>query len=91
MENEAKYQGKPNAIREKSFAFALRIVKLVRYLQEEKHEYVLSKQLLRCGTAVGALVREAEHAESKAARPLFELRWDNNSNESSTTDFVALS
>jgi four helix bundle protein len=53
-------------IYEKSFAFALRIVKLYKYLCEEKREYVLSKQLLRSGTAVGALVREAEHAESRA-------------------------
>jgi len=52
-------------IYEKSFAFALRIVKLAKYLQEEKKEYVLSKQVLRSGTAIGALVREAEHAESK--------------------------
>jgi len=66
MENEKKYQGKPNTIRDKSFVFALRIVKLTRWLREEKHEYVLSKQMLRCGTAIGALVREAEHAESKA-------------------------
>jgi len=54
-----------NAIKEKSFNFALRIVKLYKYLQGEK-EFVLSKQLLRSGTAVGALVREAEQAESKA-------------------------
>ena len=51
---------------EKSFVFALRVVKLYKYLCEEKREYVLSKQLLRSGTAIGALVREAEHAESKA-------------------------
>ena len=57
---------KKNIIREKTFAFALRIVKLHRFLNEEKREYVLSKQLLRSGTAVGALVREAEQAESKA-------------------------
>ncbi|MGO1752104.1 MAG: four helix bundle protein [Psychroflexus sp.] len=57
---------RPNVIRDKSFAFALRIVKLFQYLQSEKKEYVLSKQLLRSGTAVGALVREAEHAESRA-------------------------
>ena len=57
---------KKNIIKEKSFAFALRIVKLNRFLSEEKREYVLSKQLLRSGTAVGALVREAEQAESKA-------------------------
>ena len=58
--------GKPNPVREKSFLFALRIVKLAKYLQVEKHEFVLSKQLLRSGTAIGALVREAEHAQSRA-------------------------
>jgi four helix bundle protein len=56
---------KPNIIKDKSFAFALRIVKMYKFLVEKK-EFVLSKQLLRSGTAVGALVREAEHAESKA-------------------------
>jgi four helix bundle protein len=56
---------KPNIIRDKSFAFALRIVKMYKFLVDKK-EYVLSKQLLRSGTAIGALVREAEHAESKA-------------------------
>lgn len=56
---------KPNIIKDKSFAFALRIVKLNKLLIEKK-EFVLSKQLLRSGTAVGALVREAEHAESTA-------------------------
>jgi four helix bundle protein len=57
---------KKGPIYEKSFAFALRIVKLAKYLQEEKKEFVLSKQVLRSGTAIGALVREAEHAESKS-------------------------
>jgi four helix bundle protein len=56
---------KPNIIKEKSFAFALRVVKLYQFLVEKK-EFVLSKQLLRSGTSVGALVRESEHAESKA-------------------------
>lgn len=56
---------RPNVIRDKSFAFALRIVKMNGFLIEKK-EFVLSKQLLRSGTAVGALVREAEHAESTA-------------------------
>ncbi|MDO9511115.1 MAG: four helix bundle protein [Bacteroidales bacterium] len=56
---------KPNVIRDKSFDFALRIVKLHKFLIQN-NEFVLSKQLLRSGTAVGALVREAEHAESKA-------------------------
>ncbi len=55
-----------NIIKNKSFAFAIRIVKLYQFLCETKKEFVLSKQLLRSGTAVGALVREAEHAESKA-------------------------
>ena len=50
----------------KSFAFALRVVKLAKYLANEQKEFVLSKQVLRSGTAIGALVREAEHAESKA-------------------------
>jgi four helix bundle protein len=55
-----------NIIKNKSFAFAIRVVKLYQFLCETKKEFVLSKQLLRSGTAVGALVREAEHAESKA-------------------------
>jgi four helix bundle protein len=49
-----------NVVKEKSFAFAIRIVKLHRFLANRKREYVLSKQLLRSGTAIGALVREAE-------------------------------
>lgn len=57
---------KDNIIKTKSFAFALRIVKLYQHLQTEKKEFVLSKQLLRSGTAIGALVREAEQAESNA-------------------------
>ena len=57
---------KENVLLVKSFAFAVRIVKLYQYLVSEKKEYVLSKQLLRSGTAVGALVREAQNAESKA-------------------------
>ena len=54
-----------NLIKTKSYAFALRIVKVNRYLVLEKQEFVLSKQLLRSGTAIGALVREAEHAQSR--------------------------
>ena len=55
-----------NVVKEKSFAFAIRIVNLHRFLANEKNEFVLSKQLLRSGTAIGALVREAEQAESKS-------------------------
>lgn len=54
-----------NIIKVKSFAFALRIVNLYKYLCNEKKEFVISKQLVRSGTAVGALIREAEQAESK--------------------------
>lgn len=57
---------KNGALQTKSFAFAVRIVNLSRVLSTEKKEFVLSKQVLRSGTAIGALVREAEQAESKA-------------------------
>ena len=53
-------------IEEKSFAFAKRIVNCYRFLCSEKNEYVLSKQLLRCGTSIGANVSEAQRAQSKA-------------------------
>ncbi len=56
---------KENIVKNKSFAFAVRVVKLYQYLVENKKEFVLSKQLLRSGTSVGAMVREAEHSESK--------------------------
>ena len=55
-----------NIIKTKSFEFALRIVKLYKFLCLEKKEFVLSKQLLRSGTSVGAMIRESEHAQSKA-------------------------
>ena len=58
--------GKKNIVQEKSFAFALRVVKLSKFLMAEKKEFVISKQVLRSGTAIGALIREAEHAQSKA-------------------------
>lgn len=54
-----------NIIKSKSFDFALRIIKLFQFLKDDKKEFVLSKQLLRSGTAIGALVRESEQAESK--------------------------
>lgn len=57
---------KENILRTKSFAFAVRIVKLYKYLSEKKKEFVLSKQILRSGTSVGANIREANNGESKA-------------------------
>lgn len=56
---------KENLIKDKSFKFAIRIINLYNYLKDEKKEYVLSKQLLRSSTSVGALIRESEHSESK--------------------------
>ena len=53
-----------NIISEKSYFFAVRIVKFYKFQIEKKREYVLSKQ--RSGTAIGALVKESEHAQSKA-------------------------
>lgn len=61
-----KIRDMKNAVRDKSLVFAIRIVKLYKFLTERKKEYVLSKQLLRSGTAIGALVREADHGQSKA-------------------------
>ena len=55
-----------NFVKDKSFAFAIRVVRLYKILCEERKEYVLSKQVLRSGTAIGALVRESEHAQSTA-------------------------
>ena len=55
-----------NAIEEKSFHFAVRIVKLCEYLGEDRKEYILSKQLLRAETSIGANVVEAQQAQSRA-------------------------
>lgn len=63
MDNDRS--GREDPLRQKSFAFAVRIVNLNKHLHAKFKEYVLSKQLLRSGTAIGALVREAARAESK--------------------------
>ena len=55
-----------NLIDKRAYAFALRIVKAYKFLCRDKGEYVLSKQLLRSGTAIGALRREAKFAQSRA-------------------------
>ena len=57
---------KDSVVRDKSYVFALKIVKAYRYLTQERQEFVLSKQVLRSGTSIGALVKEAEHAQSLA-------------------------
>ena len=54
-----------NAIQDKSFRFAVRIVNLCRYLQTEQKEYILTKQLLKSGTSIGANVSESQQAQSR--------------------------
>lgn len=55
---------KENILKSKSFNFAVRIVNLYKYLKKQHSEYILSQQIIRSGTSVGAIIREAEHAES---------------------------
>ena len=57
---------KENLISDKSKQFALRTINLYRYLCDEKKEYILSKQLLRSGTSIGANIREAVYGQTKA-------------------------
>ncbi len=57
---------KKSLLKERSFAFAIRIVRLYQYLRNEKQEYVLSKQILRSGTSIGANITEALYAQSRA-------------------------
>lgn len=57
---------KENIVKDKSLSFAIRIVNLYKYLVADKRETVMSKQLLRCGTSIGANIREAEQAQSRA-------------------------
>lgn len=57
-------KGQDNIIEKKSLAFALRIIRLYKYLQKEKKEFCLSQQILRSGTSIGANVAEGKYAES---------------------------
>ena len=72
------------AIQDKSFVFAVRIVNLCKYLQTEKREYILSKQLMRSGTSIGANVAEAQQAQSK---PDFISKMNIALKESYETDY----
>jgi len=56
---------KENVIKNKSFAFALKVIELRKDLVE-KREYIISRQIMKCGTSIGANIREAEYAESRA-------------------------
>src|SRR5690606_11848537 len=66
MEGTFATQVKGNVLKDRSYAFALRIVKAYKYLCSDHKEYVLSKQLLRAGTSIGANVAEANQGQSKA-------------------------
>ena len=57
---------KQSIIKDKSYQFAIRIVKFYTFLKDEKKEFILSKQVLRSGTSIGAMVKEALQAESTA-------------------------
>ncbi len=59
-------ENKENVLKDKSYKFALRIVKLYKHLSEEKKEFVLSKQILRSGTSIGANIAEGSQAQSKS-------------------------
>ena len=60
MNNNSK-----NILKEKSYNFSLRIIKLYKYLSEKKKEFIISKQILRSWTSVWAMIREWEYAQSK--------------------------
>lgn len=55
---------KANVLKEKSYAFAIRTIKLAHFLKDKKKESVLSKQIIRCGTSIGANIEEASGAQS---------------------------
>ena len=73
-----------NAVKEKSFRFAIRIVKLCNFLREKKNETVMSRQLLRCGTSIGANTAESRFAQS---RPDFVSKLSIALKEAAETEF----
>ena len=66
MNNLRFLSEKPNPLVEKSYLFSIKLVKTVKGLQNKQNEFILSKQLLRSGTAVGALFFEGQYAQSSA-------------------------
>ena len=75
---------KENVIMRKSFAFSVRIVNLYKYLSEQKKEYVISKQIYRSGTSIGANVAEAQRGQSKAD---FAAKMNSALKEANETDY----
>ena len=75
---------KESIVRDKSMCFAIRIVRCYKYLVEEKREFILSKQLLRCGTSIGANVKEALRGQS---RPDFTAKMSISLKEASECEY----
>ena len=75
---------KESIVKEKSMCFAIRVVRCYKYLIEEKHEFVLSKQLLRCGTSIGANIKEALRGQS---RPDFAAKMNISLKEASECEY----
>ena len=73
-----------NIVKDKSFRFSVRIVKLCRFLRDVKKEPVMSKQLLRCGTSIGANIAESQQAQS---RPDFLSKLNIALKEAAETDY----
>lgn len=73
-----------NPILDKSKAFALRIIKLYKYLCDEKHEFILSKQILRSGTSIGANAREAVRGQTT---PVFYSKMNISLGEADETEY----
>ena len=73
-----------NIVKDKSFRFSVRIVKLCRFLRDVKRESVMSKQLLRCGTSIGANIAESQQAQS---RPDFLSKLNIALKEAAETDY----
>jgi len=64
--NGGKVENKENVLKEKSYSFALKIIEIYKELNQNKKEHIMSKQLLRSGTSIGAMIRESEFAQSKS-------------------------
>ena len=75
---------KESIVKEKSMNFAIRVVRCYKYLIEEKREFVLSKQLLRCGTSIGANIKEALREQS---RPDFAAKMNISLKEASECEY----
>ncbi len=73
-----------NVVKEKSYLFAKRIVLMCRFLRETQHEYIMTKQLLRCGSSIGANVAESKYAQS---RPDFVTKLSIALKEAGETNF----